>query len=136
MYSMFVQANLRPVQRWVDKKSQYSLWLLERPLFIFPLLSSPNDNTLTIRTKSLTPFGVPSREEWIELWASWDFITIRMIPQSMMFQKPIDLRHICLFYLGHIPTFLDIHLSRLLERPNTEPKEFQVSVIQWTAESN
>ena len=48
-----------------------------------------------------------------------------MIPPSMLFQKPIDLRHICLFYLGHIPTFLDIHLSRLLEEPHTEPEEFK-----------
>ncbi len=49
-----------------------------------------------------------------------------MIPPSMLYQKPIDLRHICLFYLGHIPTFLDIHLSRLLEEPHTEPEGFKV----------
>ena len=35
-----------------------------------------------------------------------------MIPSEMLFDKPIDLRHICLFYLGHIPTFSDIHLSK------------------------
>lgn len=44
----------------------------------------------------------------------------------MLFQKPIDLRHICLFYLGHIPTFLDIHLSRMLQEPHTQPEEFKV----------
>jgi hypothetical protein len=49
-----------------------------------------------------------------------------MIPPSMLMQKPIDLRHICLFYLGHIPTFLDIHLSKLLQEPNTEPDNFKV----------
>jgi formylglycine-generating enzyme required for sulfatase activity len=43
----------------------------------------------------------------------------------MLYQKPIDLRHICLFYLGHIPTFLDIHLSNLLQEANTEPTEFK-----------
>ena len=48
-----------------------------------------------------------------------------MIPEYMQFQKPIDLRHICLFYLGHIPTFLDIHLTRLLEEPHTDPQEFK-----------
>lgn len=37
-----------------------------------------------------------------------------MIPKEMLFTKPIDLRHIILFYLGHIPTFLDIHLTRYL----------------------
>lgn len=59
------------------------------------------------------------------MWSAWDFITRRMIPPSMLFEKPIDLRHICLFYLGHIPTFLDIHLSRLLDEPHTEPEEFK-----------
>jgi hypothetical protein len=29
-------------------------------------------------------------------------ITLDMIPKEMLHQKPIDLRHICLFYLGHM----------------------------------
>ncbi|KAI0252125.1 C-type lectin protein [Lactifluus subvellereus] len=48
-----------------------------------------------------------------------------MIPGSMLFEKPIDLKHICLFYTGHIPTFLGIHLSNLLGEPNTEPEYFK-----------
>lgn len=60
------------------------------------------------------------------MWALWDFVTLRMVPPSMLHEKPIDLRHICLFYFGHIPTFLDIHLSRLLEEPHTEPEEYKV----------
>lgn len=125
---MFTDSNLRPIQRWMDEKSRYSLWLLERPLFSFPLLRSPSlalDKNLG--EYSLLPFGVPSRAEWNDMWACWDFITRQMIPPSMLFQKPIDLRHICLFYLGHIPTFLDIHLSRLLQQPHTEPEAFKVS---------
>jgi hypothetical protein len=35
-YTMFAEANLRPIQRWTDSKGQYSLWLLERPPFLFP----------------------------------------------------------------------------------------------------
>jgi len=49
-----------------------------------------------------------------------------MISPHLLYEKPIDLRHICLFYLGHIPTFLDIHLSRLLGEPHTEPENFKV----------
>jgi len=60
------------------------------------------------------------------MWAAWDFITQKMIPESMIFEKPIDLRHICLFYTGHIPAFLDIHISRLLGEPHTEPEYFKV----------
>lgn len=59
------------------------------------------------------------------MWKAWDLITTGMIPRQMLFVKPIDLRHICLFYLGHIPTFLDIHLSRLLKEPHTEPDEYK-----------
>lgn len=50
---------------------------------------------------------------------------MQMIPRGMLYVKPIDLRHICLFYLGHIPTFLDIHLSRLLGEGHTQPEEFK-----------
>ena len=59
------------------------------------------------------------------MWAAWDFINLKMIPESMLHEKPIDLRHICLFYQGHIPTFLDIHLSRLLKEPHTEPEHYK-----------
>ena len=66
------------------------------------------------------------------MWAAWDFITRKMIPETMLLQKPIDLRHICLFYTGHIPTFLDIHLSRLLKEPHTEPEGYKVTdQILW-----
>lgn len=69
-----------------------------------------------------TPFGLPSTDEWRDMWAAWDFVNLKMIPESMLHEKPIDLRHICLFYQGHIPTFLDIHLSRLLQQAHTEPE--------------
>jgi L-histidine Nalpha-methyltransferase / hercynylcysteine S-oxide synthase len=90
----------------------------------------------------LVPFNVPAVEEWKELWKTWDLITMDMIPPSMLYDKPIDLRHKCLFYLGHIPAcvtavqyylhsnsvgtrFLDIHLSKLLKEPNTEPDNYK-----------
>ncbi|KAJ4482382.1 DUF323 domain-containing protein [Lentinula aciculospora] len=130
VHTLFSESNLRPVQRWIDNSSRYSLWLLERPAFIFPLLKSPkacNSYGELVRKQvcSSSNFGVPSPQEWENLWVAWDTITLRMISPSMLFQKPIDLRHICLFYLGHIPTFLDIHLSRLLNEPHTEPEGFK-----------
>jgi hypothetical protein len=129
-YRLFTEAELRPIQRWMDKTSRYSLWLLERPPFMFPLLSSPSTSVLSgdlvpKLSYSSSPFGVPTIEDWQNVWTLWDFVTRRMIPEGMLFQKPIDLRHICLFYLGHIPTFLDIHLSQLLQEPHTEPQEFK-----------
>jgi hypothetical protein len=119
-YQLFTETNLRPLGRWTDLDSGFSLWLLERPPFNFQLLRSPAS------ALSNTPFGAPALHEFQEMWAAWDFVTTRMIPDSMLFEKPIDLRHICLFYTGHIPTFLDIHLSNLLGEPNTEPECFKV----------
>lgn len=117
-----MNANLRPIERWVDPTSRYSLWLLERPSFVFPLLKAPGGVT------PKSPFSVPSVEEWETIWSAWDVITMGMISPHLLYEKPIDLRHICLFYLGHIPTFLDIHLSRLLGEPHTEPENFKVSL--------
>lgn len=88
---------------------------------MFPLLKSPD------RVPSSSPFSVPSLAEWETIWSAWDVITLGMISPHILYEKPIDLRHICLFYLGHIPTFLDIHLSRLLGEPHTEPENFKVS---------
>ncbi|KAG5644779.1 hypothetical protein DXG03_007687 [Asterophora parasitica] len=116
-HTLFSESNLRPIQRWTDSSQKYSLWLLECPPFSFPLLKAP--------TKTYSPFGVPSIEDWNQLWSAWDCVTRQMIPPSMLYQKPIDLRHICLFYFGHIPTFLDIHLSKLLDEPHTEPEEYK-----------
>ena len=39
-YTLFTEAGLRPVHRWTDSARQYSLWLLERPAFVFPLVSN------------------------------------------------------------------------------------------------
>ncbi|OCH92651.1 hypothetical protein OBBRIDRAFT_791097 [Obba rivulosa] len=122
VYTLFTEANLRPIYRWLDSASQYSLWLLECPQFSFPLLRSP---ALPPASQDTSPFGVPRLSEWQNMWVAWDFITQRMISPSMLFQKPIDLRHICLFYCGHIPTFLSIHLARALNEPDTEPVEFK-----------
>lgn len=138
-YTLITEAGLRTIQRWTDTSSRYSLWLLERPPFFFPLLSSPHacnkqGELVLKKSYSSSPFGVPSPQDWENLWAAWDCITRRMIPPSMLMQKPIFLRHICLFYLGHIPTFLDIHLSRLLEEPHTEPEAFKVGLIRSSRE--
>ena len=120
-YRLFTAANLRPLRRWMDRDSGYSLWLLERPPFNFRLLRSSTS------TLSNTPFGVPTLQEFQEMWTAWDFVTRKMIPGSMLLEKPIHLKHICLFYTGHIPVFLDIQLSNLLAEPNTEPEYFKVS---------
>lgn len=74
---------------------------------------------------------LPSLHEWQELWKSWDLVTQLMLNhRTMLFERPIALRHPFIFYLGHIPSFLDIQLSRhkvdkeLGATDLTEPKSF------------
>lgn len=64
---------------------------------------------------------VPSLREFSELWAAWDLVTRVMIPEQELLSKPIKLRNCCLFYLGHIPAFLDIHLTRATGKTATKP---------------
>ena len=68
----------------------------------------------------------PTLYEFEQLWAAWDIVTRHMIPPEKMFSKPIKLRNACVFYLGHIPAFLDMHLTRATGKPATEPAVYQV----------
>ena len=68
---------------------------------------------------------VPTIQEFEQLWAVWDVVTRQMIPEQELLSKPIKLRNCCLFYLGHIPAFLDTHLTRATVDGATEPQYFQ-----------
>lgn len=67
---------------------------MERPSFSFATLSS----------RQGPHYGIPTIEEFRETWKAWDLVTLGMMPSHLLHVKPIDLRHKCLFYLGHIPT--------------------------------
>ncbi|KAL1407321.1 hypothetical protein Q8F55_006743 [Vanrija albida] len=121
---LFEAADLRVVDSWKAPDSEYRLWLLERPDVRFtenPVQADEADDKQIVSM----PKGVASWDEWEAMWKLWDHITLDMIPQEMLHQKPIDLRHICLFYLGHIPTFLDIYLSRITDGTHSEPVFFK-----------
>lgn len=81
-----------------------------KPSFNYPL-----------RPEQYAAQPVPSLEEWKQLWAAWDTVTLHMIPKEELLDKPIKLRNACIFYLGHIPTFLDMHLTRSTKGAATEP---------------
>jgi L-histidine Nalpha-methyltransferase / hercynylcysteine S-oxide synthase len=126
--SLFSASNLRVIQKWTDPCGLYNLFLLERPPFHFPLICQPtaavslesSAGPLTLchqAQQPSSPFNVPTVGEWHEVWKSWDLITLGMIPRSMLHEKPIDLRHKCLFYLGHIPACVSF---RLLIRLSTQ----------------
>ncbi|RAL14979.1 DUF323 domain protein [Aspergillus homomorphus CBS 101889] len=70
--------------------------------------------------------AVPTYEEFQKLWTAWDIVTRSMVPREELLSKPIKLRNALIFYFGHIPTFLDIHLTRALGDEPTQPKSYQV----------
>ena len=88
--------------------------MLSVPTFSYPLIP-----------EKYAPNPIPSLHEFEQLWAAWDTITKGMIPKEELLSQPIKLRNCCLFYLGHIPTFLDIHLTRATNSSLTEPKYFR-----------
>ncbi|WVQ75901.1 hypothetical protein IAR50_005536 [Cryptococcus sp. DSM 104548] len=132
---LFTQADLRVINSWKAPSSDYHLYLLERPSVRF--IAPPTNDIAQDKMAALSMHdrvhggvlekvkGIPKWEEWIGLWGLWDHITLQMIPKELLHKKPIDLRHICLFYLGHIPTFLDIHLTRMTKGRHTEPEYFK-----------
>jgi hypothetical protein len=67
---------------------------------------------------------VPSTADWEDLWAVWDHVTRRMVPNEELGAKPIKLRNAIIFYLGHIPTFLDIQLTKATKEPACEPTTY------------
>lgn len=67
---------------------------------------------------------VPTLDDWKSLWEVWDTVTRGMIPDEELLEKPIKLRNACIFYLGHIPTFMDIQLTKATKLPPCEPSYY------------
>lgn len=87
--------------------------MLAKPKMTFSLMPSVYART-----------ALPSLEDWDSLWAAWDVVTREMLPPEEFHEKPIRLRNACIFYLGHIPTFLDIQLSKTTKEPPTGPAQY------------
>ncbi|KAJ3880075.1 C-type lectin protein [Lentinula edodes] len=132
LLNVFSLAGLRSIVSFPSSKPNAYTYILERPPVVFPSMShTPSYEPAYVSKRSSfsktsvdsTP-NIPTLAEWNTLWSAWDLVTLRMIPSEMLLQKPIDLRHKCLFYIGHIPTFLDMLISKAVGGEPTEPKYF------------
>ncbi|KAJ6036701.1 Ergothioneine biosynthesis protein 1 [Penicillium herquei] len=88
-------------------------------------LLSPATLNVSTRASEYAAHSIPTLEDFQTLWTSWDIVTKTMIPREYLLSKPIKLRNALIFYLGHIPTFFDIHLTRALRGKPTSPKYYQ-----------
>ncbi|KAF2723853.1 hypothetical protein K431DRAFT_219063 [Polychaeton citri CBS 116435] len=99
---------------WFNSSGDYGLHMISRP-----------DIMPATKPEQYAAHPVPSVGEWHDLWKVWDTVTRQMIPEDELFDKPIKLRNACVFYLGHIPTFLDMKLTEGTGTKATEPLYYQ-----------
>ncbi|OTB00076.1 hypothetical protein M426DRAFT_244532 [Hypoxylon sp. CI-4A] len=111
-------AGMIEANRWMTGDEDYGLHLLTKPSMSF----SPNPS-------EYARSHIPSLSDFEGLWDTWDTVTRRMLPNEELLDKPIKLRNACIFYLGHIPTFLDIQLTKTTKNPPTEPA-FYASIFE------
>ncbi|CAG8475294.1 11925_t:CDS:2 [Funneliformis caledonium] len=110
-FALFHDSRLSHLESWPDPDSQYDLHLIYKSPFYF--------------TRNVESQGsIPTVEEWKELWKSWDTVTMTMISRELVLERSIELRHPFIFYLGHVPAFLDINLARYFKEEFTEPRNF------------
>ncbi|KAF1814158.1 hypothetical protein P152DRAFT_262529 [Eremomyces bilateralis CBS 781.70] len=113
LQELWQQAGLVSGASWMGKACEHGLHMATKPTFEFPLSKAEYASS-----------AIPTWKDWGQLWAAWDTCLRGMVSEKDLYDKPIDLRNQCVFYLGHIPTFLDIHLTRSTGTPATEPKYF------------
>lgn len=89
-----------------DSSERYSFALLTKAAFV-PVPRSKIGSAM-----------FPELSEFEEVWK----ISSKIIRDPL--EKPITLRHPLLFYVGHIPAFEDIYMSRHFNEPLTEPAYF------------
>ncbi|KAK3353194.1 C-type lectin protein [Lasiosphaeria hispida] len=105
-------AGMAETSQW-RHGDEYGLHMLTKPIMSFSLISSVYAHSV-----------LPTLGDWEALWAAWDIVTRGMLPHEELLEKPIKLRNACIFYLGHIPTFLDIQLAKATEGAPSEPAYF------------
>lgn len=88
------------------------------------MLTKHNKQHFQLHPSQYAASKIPTLEDWRGLWATWDTVARGMIPNNELLAKPIKLRNACIFYLGHIPTFLDLQISKATDLPLCEPSHY------------
>ncbi|KAJ5654243.1 Ergothioneine biosynthesis protein 1 [Penicillium lividum] len=107
-------AGLIPQMEFGNSEDNYHIHLL-----------SPAALDVPTQPSQYAARSIPTLKDFQSLWTAWDVVTKTMIPRGELISKPIKLRNELIFYLGHIPTFFDIHLTRATHGKPTHPKYYQ-----------
>jgi len=87
-------------------------------------ISTPTSPRSIATNNSTENKSVPSLQEWESLWHQWDIVIFGIVGKKNVMEQPIGLRHPIIFYLGHLPCFCDVQISRSLSRKIAEPQYF------------
>ncbi|KAK2616840.1 Ergothioneine biosynthesis protein 1 [Conoideocrella luteorostrata] len=112
--NLWRHAGLHVIGTW-SRSDEYGLHMLQRANL--PFSKAPS-------LYATSP--LPSLSDWHSLWSAWDIVTKGMLPKQELTEKPIKLRNACIFYLGHIPTFLDIQLTKTTGLAPTHPTSYHI----------
>ncbi|KAJ3220251.1 hypothetical protein HDU67_003266 [Dinochytrium kinnereticum] len=120
------RARLHHPAKWTDRSNRYDVHLFAKGPFALHAASKDLDEFVGLPlvkdgTEGTSLKGVPTVYEFEQIWKAWDTATCSMIRSTDYLEKPISLRHPYVFYLGHIPAFMDIQISRCLNEPFSEP---------------
>ncbi|EXV06624.1 DUF2260 domain protein [Metarhizium robertsii] len=110
--NLWKHAGLRETGIWT-RGDEYGLHMLQKAQIPF----SKAPSLYAAQT-------LPTLNDWQALWSTWDIVTKQMLPRQELTEQPIKLRNACIFYLGHIPTFLDIQLTKTTKLPPTDPASY------------
>ena len=50
-----------------------------------------------LKPEAYAPGPVPSLKEWKQLWAAWELVTLKMVPNEALQEQPIPLRNPLIF---------------------------------------
>ncbi|KAF9253346.1 hypothetical protein DTO013E5_266 [Penicillium roqueforti] len=88
-------------------------------------LLSPAALHISMNPSKYAAQPIPSIGNFQSLWIAWDLATRTMVPREELLSKPIKLRKALIFYIGHIPTFFDTHLTRALQEKSVQPSHYK-----------
>ncbi|EEP75506.1 conserved hypothetical protein [Uncinocarpus reesii 1704] len=111
--ALWQQSGLKPIARFSNTTGDHHIHLLSSSPYIVPT-----------QPAEYAPSATPSLKEFEALWKLWDTVTTEMLPRNELLSKPIKLRNSLIFYLGHIPAFLDIQIAKATTGQPTEPKSY------------
>ncbi|KAI0150441.1 C-type lectin protein [Xylariaceae sp. FL1272] len=104
--------------------SEASKWMTDDEDYGLHLLMKEDSLSFSLNPTVYARESTPRVSDWEGLWAVWTNVTQQMLPTDELLEKPIKLRNACIFYLGHIPAFLDIQLTKVTKTSPTSPSYY------------